>query len=494
MVKRKSIILVLLSVLTLVSLVALAIPKPALAAPGEVTIMEWDWSGAFNDWGDVAYTENSTANLTVALFNEVGLDVTIKSAKVKFDWGSTVDALSFPSQLKNGEQGIAEFEITMPSTDVATNLMTHAYQISVVYEVQDGAAVVNNVGWEDLSLDPGNDLDNAPIVPDSETLYDVTATAVSKIAAGNYTLNDYTGVVAWVAPYAPSGTVHATYKYTEAVFTGDGLKKVGYLANAPVVAGSEIVCIKDTAAITIKTAADAGYSYTIDDDTGKITFATAPAGWQSVGVYYKYYRVATDGDANLAIVTSDQLAAQKAEVTADDVYDYAYDYLLAFEVDDGGLLGGISVNDWGDLVGGVFVGSGTTKALTAGDVAYDAADDLYDAGDFVGAKTKYDEAATQYQAAIDAQSALVGGVETGVTGLITGAGGWLDGQAAKADADAASTTALVEAQKAKLQGEADKASNYGIFLILMGVGGILVGLGGLLWGVSRVIGARKANQ
>ena len=488
MVKRKSIILVLFSVLTLVSLVALAIPKPALAAPGEVTIMEWDWSGAFNDWGDVAYTENSTANLTVALFNEVGLDVTIKSAKVKFDWGSTVDALSFPSQLKNGEQGIAEFEITMPSTDVATNLMTHAYQISVVYEVQDGAAVVNNVGWEDLSLDPGNDLDNAPIVPDSETLYDVTATAVSKIAAGNYTLNDYTGVVAWVAPYAPSGTVHATYKYTEAVFTGDGLKKVGYLANAPVVAGSEIVCIKDSVGETVATST----AYTMDYDTGKITFTTAPAGWQSVGVYYKYYRVATAGDTNLAIVTSDQLAAQKAEVKADDVYGIANDYLLGFEVPGG--IANINVDSWGALANGVFIGSETTKAIAAGDAADYAADYLYDAGDFVGAKAKYDEAATQYQAAIDAQSALVGGVEKGVTGLVTGAGGWLDGQAAKADADAASTTALVEAQKAKLQGEADKASNYGIFLILMGVGGILVGVGGLLWGVSRVIGARKANQ
>jgi len=476
-VKRKSIVFVLLSVMALVSLVSLGIPKPAQAAVP--LTMTYQWSGAafqgtddFYGGNVVAYTAGDNASLAVTLQNNLSMDMTIKSAKVKFDWGNEYAATSFPSELKAGAYGVAKFEFAVPSTDVATNMALHGYQVSVVYEVQDGAAVVNRVAWENLALDPGNDLNNAPIVPDSETLYDVTATTVTAIAASNYTLNDSTGVVAWVLPYAPSGTVYAAYKYTEAVFTGDGVEKVGYLDHAPVVAGSEIVCIKDTVAGTITT--QASTAYTIDYDTGKITLTTAPNAWQSVGVYYRYYQGATDGAVDFAVYSADQAAAQILEQKWDGIS-------LGPDYPNGSGIFGLGSPDG-------------YKAWEDARRAADQADAEYDAGNFASAKADFQSAMTNADAAFAADASLGKGFTDALTGIGTGAGGWLDAQAAKADADAASTTALVNAQKDKLQGEACKAKSYGTFLILMGVGGILVGLGGLLWGVSRVIGARKANQ
>ncbi|OGO01142.1 MAG: hypothetical protein A2Y72_07235 [Chloroflexi bacterium RBG_13_53_26] len=445
----------------------LCLALPGLASAG-ITSAQWSET-AYNGLDDfygttvVAYEAGSTAKLAVSVQNTGVYDITIKSAKVTFDWGEEYSTTDFPSQVKAGDFGIVRFAFTVPSTDVATNMVLHAYEIAVVYEIQNGATAVNWVSWE---LANDLNLDNDPMVPDSETIYAVSAGVATAVAGSAYTLADYDGEWTWTGA-APAGTIYASYKYTELLFNGDGVRKVGYLTTAPVVAGSEVVCLVNDGAETVTKLDSTAYS--IDYATGKITLGTAPSTLQTVRVYYSYYNVWTASGADFAVYSADQLDANQLAGTYDSMYRSA-----TFDSTEGLQL--------------------EQEAETLADLG----DVEYANGNFAAAEGYYQQAIDTMNEAIAADTSLNTGVEDILIGLGTGAGAWIDSQAAKGDAEATKLeaeadriAALTDAEANKLNAEAGFADLYGVFLILIGVAGVLAAAGGIVWSVSRLVAARR---
>ncbi len=89
--------------------------------------------------------------------------------------------------------------------------------------------------------------------------------------------------------------VGSTVVNGEAVGTGDGATKEFYLVNKPIKEGSETIYVDGTALTRDQ-------DYTIDYETGKITFTTAPANGAEITadyIYYKRFRISfLDPDGN----------------------------------------------------------------------------------------------------------------------------------------------------------------------------------------------------
>jgi hypothetical protein len=443
--------------------ILMAVPMGASAA-----ISTNNWSGvafegtdAFYAAGVVAYEADATAKLECSVTNGAGVDVLVKSAKIYFDFG-TYDAVSpagLPLLVKNGDSIPVRFEFTVPAD--ATNQVLHAYKVVVVYENVNGPTAVNGVSLEDV---PGAgvtyvlsnnaaSIPSKPMVPDSEVIYyyDAAAHTMTPLALNSgYALNDYTGTITFTV--APTANVYASYKYTETVLVGNGINKVGYLVNSPVVAGSEIVCLVDSVAQTITTQASS--AYTIDYGTGKITMVAAPTAWQTLNVYYQYGNAWTLSGTNFAVYSADQadaqaLAAQWANMNVAGVPPVFWLPLST-------TAGAQSLSD--------------SKVLAA------QAATKYAAGDFAGAKADYQYAVDGLNTAYTANAALNTTAETGVASLLTNAGGAVDSYGAKLDA------------------EAGKAHLIGVFYIMLGVALLIASLGSILWAYSLLVVARGPRQ
>lgn len=466
-VTKRKVSFALILMLVVAGLVMAMLPAAALAVPG---IVEVHWSEASFEGNDafyggaavVAYEAGKTAKMEFRVWNDSAVDMNITGGSLVLDWATCAPAAptAFPFVLKAGEYAVFRFECVVPAEVSGQTL--HSYRAIVRYENDNGPVEVYGVAYENLG--PGGamtyNLAHSPIVKDSETIYydDPTTHTVTALPRdGGYTVNDYTGEVRF-DPTAPPATctVRAAYKYMETVINGDGVKKVGYLANKPAVAGSEVVYLVDTVANTLTQ--QAAGAYTLDADTGKVTMAVAPTAWQRVQVYYRYYNVLTEEGANLAVYSADQAAAKTLSVQLENLQDNAPDAWVPFS-------------------------TGGAQALSESNILAAQADTKYAAGDFAGAKVDYQAAIEKINAAYKANSDLSLGGETAVSKLLTSASPVVDAYAKKLDAEAKTA-----------EGQASMYKNVGVFTILLGVATLLAGLGGILWAYSRLVAAKGPKQ
>ena len=162
---------------------------------------------------------------------------------------------------------------------------------------------------------------------------------------------------------------------SEVLGVGNGVTTVFYLAKTPVVA--------DT--LTIEVDGTATTAYTLDQETGKITFTTAPDVGELIrAISYRYYQSWTNWGANLAVYSSDQSAAMSSSQELDAVANYA---------DYAGVLHGVPAE--------------TRGLLAQSDIANDLGDQAYAAGSFEDAKTHYEGALELLKEAIDTDDDLV---------------------------------------------------------------------------------------
>lgn len=495
MVKRKSIIFILMVGLMLAAAVLVAFPKPTKAAVLGPSVK---WDGAYYEGTDdfyhgddvIAFTENSTATVQFVYVNQTGSDIRAKPF-VQMDWGTRYYGTEV--SMAAGESAPLAVQFTVPTAATA-GLVEHGYNIGVEYQRDAVNYNVESVIGERVNGLIGNPhtyytLGESPIVADSLQVWESTDSGVTwqAVASTAYTLTAWTGMIDFGVVTTATDFLF-NYSYYEILGAGDGVTTVFSVSHSPAsgygeVVGTPTVYIADFAAKSIT----ATTAFSFDVMSGEVTLTTAPSPDQAVLARYSFYEAIPAGQqitnvnygAQFVVYGADQAAAAQSYGLADALSEKVWDYLPGWNVSDSQL----NITNGGDIL----VGSATDNAAATGDAALETGQELYAKGDFVGAKTQFDAAQTSYQAAIDAQTALSGTIESGVTGLITGASNWLDAQAANG-------TALADAQKAQAQAESNKANKYGTFLILAGVGVILVGVGGLLWGCSRVMGARKANQ
>jgi len=447
------------------------LPAGAVAAPG---IVETNWSEAAYEGQDgfygtnvVAYTAGSTAKFQFRVQNDGAVDLKITGASMVFDWGTCAPAspTAFPFVLAAGNYESFRFECVVPAD--ATNQTLHTYRAIVTYEGDNGAIKVNELYWEDV---PGGGttyaLINAPIVPDSETIYleDTTANTVNALGLNSgYVINDYTGVITFTA--APTANVRAKYKYTESVFTGNGSRLVGYLANKPVVDGSLVVCRVDTVAETI-TVLTATTDYTFDPNNGKLTMVTAPTAYQQIRAYYQYYnRFTTAG--SIAVVSADQEAYTMNWRRYMETYNT---YWLSITSGEG------------------------RELMGQAEQARMQAEIEYREGNFAEANATMQTALNNVNAALAAEGTFQNSINNGILGLLTGGGEVIDAYGGKLNAEAQNITDLTDAQVKKLKGEASMSANLGVFYIMLGVFALLIGIAAIIWAFGQFIAAKGPKQ
>jgi hypothetical protein len=464
--KRKAGIVAFATLLVLAAIV-MSIPLAAGAA-----ITSGKWSGAAYQGYDeyyaatvVAFEAGTTAKVEVQVYNDQGVDVTIKEAKIDLDWGATHAATVAPAMLRTGETGIFTFEVPVP--DTASNAVLHNYKVTVGYQKQD-TSYVTSLGAANY-LGMGNGVTNvfttssAPVLATSLKVYWRNTVpdpdTITLQDASTYVLLARTGRITFGAP-PPAGTeVWADYQYFENAGSGNGLNKVFFTNSAPVVDGSLMVYLANTT--TDAWAAATGW--TADLETGKVTLASAPTSFESVYVTYEYWsRWPVWSATNLAVFTADQVAARALISQYNDMYRT---YIV-----------------WPSSAG--------EQAEEEADVLAGKAYDEYVIGDFAAAAADYQAAVDKMQEAIGADTGVNSSIETGLTGVVTGAGSVVDAYGAKLNAEAQNITDTTKAQTNKLNGEASLAKNLGVFTILIGVATLLAGIAGIIWAFSRYVDAR----
>ena len=311
----KKLALLLLPVVSIAAVLAgvILVPSPASASINPGVWINSAYKGPDSLYGPgaiVAYAAGSTATLKVAINNDTGNTINIKGAKVKFGWADgeyTAAEADYPSSLKAGGSGEATINFTVPATSVASNTMRHSYTISVDYEKEGGykagtAVVRENVGTGNGSSKQFS-LDHQRVDPTSISVFvDGTLTA-------DYTLDCYSGVIYFSAAPAPLASISADYQYVEFVGQGDGSTTQFSLDNSPVVSGTDKIYLAtwDVANSRYNCAATTAYSLNIE--TGKITFTAAP-GWQvQIMANYQYYGRWSQTGTDFVVYTAEQGAA-----------------------------------------------------------------------------------------------------------------------------------------------------------------------------------------
>jgi len=457
---------------TLAALVAMIVPGTAQAGISSYNWAETAYVGTDSFYGGpvVAYKAGSTAKLTAAVFNDTAgtADITIKEAKIKFDWGQEYAATAYPTEIRDNESGVVSFSFAVPASDVASNAILHSYQIIVGYQ-QQGVSYKRYASAGDF-LGNGNGINvdfftsSAPVVPGSMaiTFVDLAAQTVTAVGAAAYTVNNYSGKVSFVSAPASGIQVWATYSYPELLGFGNGVNTVFVTGARPVVAGSQRVFLRNTVTQTVTEVAAAAYAFVAE--TGEVTFVTAPTQWEQVYAFYEYYsRFTAATGADFAAYSADQADARQLKQQYGTLYRPT-NFIPSAE---------------------------GSQLIVEADAQEALGDTAYANGDFSGAKTYYQNAIDKMTAAIAADSAVNGTLEDALTGLGTGAAAWLDGQAAKSDAEAKRIEALTKAEANKLNAEAGFNDLYGVFLILIGVAGVLGAAGAIVWAVSRLVAARR---
>ena len=463
-------------ILTLVvaGLILAMLPAAAVADPGivEVNFSEAAYEGYDSFYGTtvVAYRAGSTAKIEFRVSNDSTADLNVKGATATFDWGTTcvpTAPATFPFVLKAGDNAIFRFECVVPAD--ATNQTLHSYKVAVEYEGMAGPGIVNKTNYESC---PDWNLNNDVAVPGSVTLWDVTPTGAQAIPVDKYSVSYVNGAISWVAPYpGPTGSLFAGYEYITAWTAGNGVNKVFRFqttqANLPIVPDSVKVVKAVGAPVSSVTKIDTGW--TVDLQTGTVTFTDAPAVYETVGVFFKNYSSFRSNNGAFAVVSVDQA----------DYTTLWRRYMETTAAPPGAA---------------IYASSSALQLRSEADAARLKAEIQYREGDFAGAKASMQIALDKFNASIAAQSALFGSVESGVMGLLTGAGGAVDAYGAKLNAEAKNITDTTKAETNKLNGEADMAKNLGVFYIMLGVATLLAGIGGILWAYSRLVAAKGPKQ
>lgn len=303
--KRSGLFLVLIgAMLAALVLPAALSPVSTEAAINSVVWLDTAYKGYDPLLGDTvqAYVAGSTAVLKVSIQNTTGDDITIRGAKVKFDWtGGEYAAIAgnYPTALADDESGTATIIFAVPETSVASNQVKHSYIVFVDYEKATGPSSVGfQVSAHQVNTGNGstkefnlyaNDVDPASV----KVYLDGTLTT-------GFTYDCYgPGKIIFTSAPGAGVSITADYRSVEQLDDSDGTEKVFYLDHCPVVSGSQKVyvdCVLSTA-------------YTLDYDTGKIKFTTAPAAGKDIIANYQYLEGWTSSGDDFAIYSADQNAA-----------------------------------------------------------------------------------------------------------------------------------------------------------------------------------------
>jgi hypothetical protein len=518
-------------------MLAMAIPGTASA---DVWPTNWQWQNPtyygyddyYGQWVN-EYAEGATATLPVFLWNTGYYaygDATIKSATLKMDWGLEVAGTGVPAVLPYNEGAVIQFSFTVPSVSVATNAWTHSYEVVIEYETDSYQHKVNFYPWDYMGNGNGAQtafgMDVSPVVPNSQKVFlvDGAAGTVTEAATTAYSVNYASGVVTFNTAPAVGISVYSQYTYMEYVDQGDGETTVFWLNDSPIAPDSEVIYLYNTVSNSIALVANT--AYTLDDETGRIVFNTAPRPYEYVYASYDIYESSswytTWGSDDFVVLSADQSAWYGLE------QKYS------------------NMDNW-------FGGFNSTAARSLGmEAEYndDLAWDAYYAGNFATARSFQQIAVDKLQAAIDAEVAYNKGWEdreiasdsadlsqqlayvlqiesqtaeniaytanVPKEGLYTDAqtanlnaetanvakeGSYLDAQTAYLNAQTAHMNAMAEGEKALLEAQAKQAkglgafyTNTGVFMILSGVGGLLFSIALILWAYSRLVAAKGPKQ
>lgn len=462
MIKRK-VSIVLLACLAMLTVTVLALPMGASAA---ITTVKWavpvfQGTDSFYAADVVAFKAGTTAQVTVQVYNDQGVDVTIKEARIVLDWGAEHAATVAPAQLRVAETGGFTFDVPVPAT--ATNAVLHNYKVIVGYQKQDTNYVTSRRAGEFVAWGDGATTafltDFSPILASSLKVYwqnsVTTPDTITLQDPSTYVVTPLAGRITFgTAPPAGTG-VWVDYQYFQSLGAGNGIKAVFFTGSAPVTSGS--LKVYKGNAITDEWAELAGW--TADLDTGKITLASAPTPFETVyATYESWTRWATWSATNLAVYSADQADAMLSKQQYNSMSTNYPAYLFT-------------------------PGTAAAKAQEEASVAAAKAAVANSNGDFANAKAGYEAAVAKLQSAIDADATLNTPVEAALMGLISSAEPVVDAFAAKLNADAK-----------QADGEASMYKNLGVFTILLGVATLLAGLGGILWAYSRLVEAKGPKQ
>ena len=294
-------LLVIATVLAALALPVALAPASAEAAINSVVWLDTAYKGSDPLLGSYvqAYEAGSTATLLVSIQNTTGDTITLKGAKVKFDWTGgeyVANAGDYPATLANNQSGTATISFTVPDTSVASNQVRHSYTVSVDYEGEGGYSAGTRVSREDpWGGGAVRHTHHSPVDPSTLQVY------VNGVLSTGYTLDCYDGDITFSV--APSGSVNVDYQYVEDVGQGDGTETVFYLDHSPVVSASQAIYVN----CTLST------SYTLDYETGRIKFTTAPESGHHIIANYQYSARWSESGGDFAIYSTDQRGAMEVK-------------------------------------------------------------------------------------------------------------------------------------------------------------------------------------
>jgi hypothetical protein len=178
---------------------------------------------------------------------------------------------------------------------VASNQVRHSYAVSVDYDKEGGYKAYTQYSRDDMwGSGTAWHLQHGPVDPSTVQVY------VNGILRTDYTLDCDSSPATVTFSSSVSGSVNADYQVVETVDSwADGVQTSFQLIHYPVVAGT----LKVYSDCTLTTA------YTLDADTGKIKFTTAPAAGKYIIANYQYVARWSEGDDDFAIYSSDQNSA-----------------------------------------------------------------------------------------------------------------------------------------------------------------------------------------
>ena len=126
-------------------------------------------------------------------------------------------------------------------------------------------------------------LDNSPILSKAETVY---VAGVAKTRDTDYTINADTGAISFTVAPATSSAVTADYKHGHDFVATAATTTVSFtLNNTPVIPGSGLTVYADGVSKTL------GSDYSVNYDTGVLTFNSAPGNSVRVDATYTYYLI-----------------------------------------------------------------------------------------------------------------------------------------------------------------------------------------------------------
>jgi hypothetical protein len=302
MVRKSAMFLLLIgAMLAVLVLPAALMPVPAAASINDIVWLDTAFKGNDPLLGYVqAYESGATAVLKISILNTTGDTITIKGAKVKFDWtGGEYAAVEgdYPATLASNESGTATISFTVPATSVASNQVKHSYAVSVDYEKEGGYTAGTQVTRENVGTGNGYTeefwLDHDYIDPATVQVY------LNGVLTTDYELDCDGQTITFNTAPASTVSISADYQYVEWVGWGNGAETAFYLDHPPVVSGTQKIYV-DCALSS---------SYTLDYDTGRIGFSTPPAAGRSIIANYQYVARWTGSGDDFAVYSADQNSA-----------------------------------------------------------------------------------------------------------------------------------------------------------------------------------------